>query len=159
MGQRPLPDDFKDFIKSLNKNKVKYLLLGGWAVGYYANPRLTKDIDFLIAADDANLGNLKKAFYDFGAPTIDFTIFKNPVNFFRMGRPPLQIDVMSNASGIEIMEAYKRKHTITAEGIKVDLISIEDLIKNKKISGRKQDLADAEKLELYFKKKKHKKCI
>ena len=60
MAKKQLPEEFKEFINLLNSNKVKYLLLGGWAVGYYSNPRATKDIDFLVFVDDVNLKKLEK---------------------------------------------------------------------------------------------------
>lgn len=147
MGQRPLPEDFKDFIRFLNENKVEYLLVGGWAVGVYGNPRATKDIDFLIAVDDDNLKKLEKVFYSFGAPTIDMNHFKEIGNLFRMGRPPIQIDIITEASGIDIKDCYGRRNDIDIEGLLIPVISKEDLIKNKKTSGRLQDLADAEYLE------------
>jgi len=71
MEKRQLPEDFKDFIKFLNSNDVEYLLIGGWAVSIYGNPRLTKDIDFLISSKDENIYKLKKALEEFGVPPID----------------------------------------------------------------------------------------
>ncbi len=68
MVGRQLPEDFKDFIKFLNGHNVRYLFVGGWAVGIYGNPRATKDIDFLIATDDENIENLQTALHKFGAP-------------------------------------------------------------------------------------------
>ncbi len=59
MDMKQLPEDFKDFIKFLNEYKVRYLLVGGWAVGIYGNPRATKDIDFFIATDDENIHNFR----------------------------------------------------------------------------------------------------
>jgi hypothetical protein len=147
MARRPLPDDFREFIDSLNVNKVKYLLVGGWAVGLYGNPRATKDIDILIAVDDRNLGRLKKALYEFGAPTVDMAHFREPGNFFRMGRSPIQIDVITAASGIDIRECYVRRLTMGVDGTEIAVISREDLIRNKRASARFQDLADAETLE------------
>lgn len=147
MGQKLLPEDFKDFIRFLNENKVEYLLVGGWAIGLYGNPRATKDIDFLIAVNDENLKRLEKALYEFGAPTIDMNQFKETGNFFRMGRSPIQIDIITEASGIDIKDCYKRKNDIIIDGIMISVISKEDLIRNKKASGRLQDLADAEYLE------------
>ena len=147
MGQRPLPEDFKDFINSLNANNVKYLLVGGWAVGLYGNPRATKDIDFLIAVDDENLSKLKRAMSDFGAPIIDMSLFKEKGNFFRMGRSPIQIDIITDASGIDIKECYAKRNVVKIEGLEISVISKVDLIKNKKASGRHMDLADAEILE------------
>ena len=147
MGPKLLPEDFKEFIGFLNTNNVKYLLVGGCAVGLYGNPRATNDIDFLISVDDDNLKKLKKAVYEVGAPTIDMTHFKETGNFFRMGRSPIQIDIITEASGIDINECYSRRNVITIEGIDISVISKEDLIKNKKASGRHRDLADVENLE------------
>lgn len=147
MAARQLPVDFKEFIDFLNKNKVEYLLVGGWAVGYYGNPRATKDIDFLVAVDDENLMKLKKALYEFGAPGIDMSHFKEPGNVFRMGSSPVQIDIINEANGIDIKECYSRRKTIKIEDIPISIISKEDLIKNKRASARFQDLADVESLE------------
>jgi hypothetical protein len=147
MGRRPLPEDFKDFIRFLNANNVEYLLVGGWAVGLYGNPRATKDIDFLIAIDEGNLKRLEKALYEFGAPTIEMNHFKEAGNFFRMGRAPVQIDIITEASGIDIKDCYQRKNDVSIDGISISVIAKADLIKNKKASGRLQDLADAEYLE------------
>ena len=147
MARRQLPVDFKEFIDFLNKNEVEYLLVGGWAVGFYGNPRATKDIDFLVAIDDENLAKLQKALYEFGAPSIDMSHFKEMGNVFRMGSSPVQIDIINEATGIDIKECYARKKTITIEGIPISVISKEDLIKNKRASGRHRDLADAESLE------------
>ncbi len=147
MAPRQLPEDFKDFIKFLNANKVKYLLLGGWAVGIHGNPRATKDIDFLIAVDDVNLKRLQKAMYEFGAPTIDMAIFKEKGNFFRMGRPPIQIDIITDAAGIDIKRCFAQRQIIDIDGLLISVISKEDLIKNKRATGRHRDLDDAEILE------------
>jgi len=147
MAKRPLPEDFREFIHFLNKNEVEYLLVGGWAVGLYGNPRATKDIDFLVAVDNENLHKLETALYEFGAPTIDTNHFKEPGNVFRMGRSPIQIDIINEASGIEIHDCYARRNAIDMDGISISIISKEDLIRNKVSSGRLQDLADAEKLK------------
>lgn len=154
MARRPLPDDFKEFIDFLNANSVKYLLVGGWAVGIHGYPRATKDIDFLIAVDNSNLQKLKKAFYQFGAPTIDMSHFKVPGNFFRMGRSPVQIDIITDAAGIDFKDCYERRKKIIVDGTGITVLSRDDLIKNKRATGRTQDLADAESLEKWKKKKK-----
>ncbi len=147
MDQRPLPEDFKEFIVSLNSNKVIYLLIGGWAVGFYGNPRATKDIDFLVAIDDTNLEKLQKALSEFGAPTIDINKFKKKDNVFRMGRSPIQIDIITEASGIDIKDCYSRRNMMNLDGIDILVISKEDLLRNKRASGRHGDLADVESLE------------
>ena len=147
MAKRQLPEDFKEFIKCLNSNNVRYLLVGGWAVGMYANPRATKDIDFLVSETNSNLERLHKALLAFGAPPIDTECLREKGNVIRIGSSPIQIDIISEADGIDIDDSFSRKETINVEGISIYVISKSDLIKNKKASGRSMDIADAENLE------------
>jgi predicted nucleotidyltransferase len=147
MARKRLPDDFKDFLNSLNENNVEYLLLGGWAVGIYGHPRATGDMDVLIAVDDANVDRLQKALYEFGAPTVDKSHFKDIGRIFRMGRPPMRIEIINQASGIDIRDCYSRRTIVNVDGIAISLISREDLLKNKKACGREKDLADVRNLE------------
>ena len=153
MEKRQLPEDFKEFIQCLNSNNVKYLLVGGWAVGLYGHPRATKDIDFLIFKDKSNLEKLEKALNDFGAPPVDIDYLSEKGNIIRIGVPPIGIDIINDASGIDIKGCYPRKVTIMVENIEISLISKEDLIINKKSAGRLSDLADVEKLEKINNKK------
>ena len=146
MALKPLPEDFRDFIESLNSNKVEYILIGGWAVGLYGNPRTTKDIDFLVENSAKNLKRLQKALYEFGAPPVDEEHFKIPGNVYRMGRHPIQIDILSNAIGIDTAKSIKRAKSINVDKTNINVISFDDLIESKKATGRLQDLADAEKL-------------
>ena len=154
MAKRQLPDDFKDFIKCLNSNDVCYLLVGGWAVGIYGNPRATKDIDFLVAIDSDNLEKLQNALLEFGAPPVDLESFRERGNVIRIGSSPVQIDVINEADGIDINECYSRREYIKVEGVDIFVISKDDLIINKKSSGRTMDIADAEKLEKHNIKEK-----
>jgi len=147
MGKKQLPEEFKEFIQSLNKNKVKYLLVGGWAVGIYGHPRATKDIDFLFSNDKKNLDRIKKALDEFGAPPIDLEKFKEDGYVIRIGSSPIQIDLINSADGIEINDCFERKKIMDIEDVKVNVIAIDDLIINKKSSARNIDIADAEKLE------------
>lgn len=142
MGKRPLPDDFREFIACLNDNAVQYLLVGGWAVGLYGNPRLTKDIDFLISADENNLERLQKALRNFGAPGVDTAVLAQPGNVFRMGRPPIQIDIITQADGIDFPRCFANRSITAIGGIEVSTISKDDLITNKKASASPQDIAD-----------------
>jgi len=148
MEKRQLPEDFKDFIKFLNSNNVEYMLVGGWAVSIYGNPRLTKDIDFLISSNENNIDRLKKALDEFGAPPIDIEEFKKDKDsFLRIGVSPMQIDIIKEATGIIMEECYKRKEILNIDNINVNIISVKDLIINKRAAGRDQDIADANKLE------------
>ena len=147
MGQRPLPDEFKEFILSLNSSNVRYLLVGGWAVGLHGSPRFTKDIDFLVAIDDDNLARLQEALLAFGAPPVDIPRFKEKGRVIRMGSSPNQVDIINEAAGIDINECYQRREIINFHGADISVISRDDLIKNKRATGRGQDLVDAEKIE------------
>jgi len=154
MEKQQLPEDFKEFIQCLNSNNVKYLLIGGWAVGLHGHPRSTKDIDFLISIDNNNLENLEKALTNFGAPPIDIDYLREKGNVIRFGVSPIQIDIINDADGIDIEDCYFKKEIITVENIEIPIISKSDLIINKRASGRQADLADVEKL-LYNKNKHH----
>jgi hypothetical protein len=147
MEKQQLPEDFKEFIQCLNSNNVKYLIVGGWAVGLYGHPRATKDIDVFIFNDKSNLERLGKAFNEFGAPPVDIDYLGEKGNIIRFGVPPIAIDIINDADGIDINDCYSRKKIIMADNIEIALISKEDLIINKKSTGRLSDLADAEKLE------------
>lgn len=147
MAEKQLPDDFREFIQCLNKHEVKYLLVGGWAVGIYGNPRATKDIDFLIATDDENIEKLQPALYEFGAPTVANEVFQEPGNVYRIGSSPIQIDIINQASGIDFEACYARRELLSTDEIEISLIAKPDLIRNKKASGRHRDLADVEFLE------------
>ena len=141
-----MPDDFKEFVQCLNSNNVEYLLVGGWAVGMYGHPRATKDIDFLISINDNNIKNLEKALLAFGSPPVDLERFKERGYVIRIGSSPIQIDIINEADGINMEDCYPRKEKINVDGIDIYIISREDLIKNKRASGRSMDIADAEKL-------------
>ena len=147
MEEKQLPEDFKDFVQCLNSNNVKYLLLGGWAVGIHGHPRLTKDIDFLVSIDNNNLENLKKAINDFGVLDDDVNYLKEKGNIIRYGVSPIAIDIINDADGIDFEDCYSRKEIIIVENIKISVISKSDLIINKISSGREQDLADVKKLK------------
>jgi hypothetical protein len=149
MERMQLPEEFKEFINLLNANHVKYLLLGGWAVGYYGNPRVTKDIDFIVFTDNSNLKKLEKVFHDFKSPPINIEILKEEKGYLFIGSPPLRIEVISNADGIDIKDCYKRKNVVEIDDIKINIISKNDLIINKKSTNRLKDHADAEALENY----------
>jgi hypothetical protein len=154
MGQKPLPDDFKELIRCLNSSNVRYLLVGGWAVGLHGNPRATGDIDFLVAIDDGNLAKLQEALLVFGAPPVDLERFKEKGRVIRMGSSPVQVDIINSATGIDIDECYHRKVIINFDGVNISVVSRDDLIKNKMATGRTMDLADAEKLEKHARPQK-----
>ncbi len=143
-----LPTDFKEFLKLLNAHKVEYLLIGGYAVGFYGYPRATADMDIWIAINPDNAGKLVNVLKEFGFDGPDLTpqIFLKDWQIIRLGFPPVRIEISTTISGVDFPDCYLRREIETLDDIKVNIISLKDLKINKKASGRLQDLADLEKL-------------
>jgi len=143
-----LNPDFKEFIALLNKNNVRYLVVGGYAVAFHGHPRYTKDLDLWIWMDKKNAESLLKTLEEFGFGSVDLSVedFLNPDNIIQLGYPPNRIDLMTAPKGVEFDACYQSKITIEIEGTKINLIDLENLKKNKKATGRNQDLADLEHL-------------
>ncbi|MBF0289420.1 MAG: hypothetical protein HQM14_16525 [SAR324 cluster bacterium] len=143
-----LPKDFKDFLKLLNEEEVEYLLIGGYAVGYYGYPRTTNDIDVWVATTPDNAKKVVEVLNKFGFsnPEINEDLFLQKDKIIRMGHPPMRIEILTSISGVEFQECHRKKITDHLSGISVSLISLEDLKTNKKASGRHKDLDDLENL-------------
>jgi predicted nucleotidyltransferase len=148
MENQTLPDDFKEFLKLLNDHTVDYLLIGGYAVGYYGYPRTTADIDFWVAIDCETAGKLVKVFHEFGMQSdeINTDLFMNPGNIVRMGLAPVRIEILNKIDGVEFSDCLSRCSPVIMDGIPVNLISLNDLRSNKQASGRYKDLDDLEHL-------------
>ena len=138
-------DDFKDLLSAFNAANVRYLIVGGYAVSLHAQPRATKDLDILISPDPENSQAVYLALKKFGAPlqglsSKDFTELDS---FFRMGRPPVMVDIMPRISGVEFESAWTRRVTVAIdEALAANFISRADLLAAKIAAGRAQDLAD-----------------
>jgi len=143
-----LPPDFKEFLRSLNAHKVEYLLIGGYAVNYHGYPRATADMDIWVAVYPANAGRIVAALREFGfdLPDLSPELFLRPWQIIRLGVPPVRIKIATTISGVDFSECYARLVDDTLDGVPVHLISLDDLKRNKKASGRHQDLADLEHL-------------
>ncbi len=142
-----LPEDLRQLLLALNAHEVEYLVVGGWAVGFYAEPRFTKDIDIFIRSSLKNSEAIFRALAEFGAPLGEVS----PADFrdkstsvFQLGFAPSRADILQGIDGVDFDEAWKRRAEFMLEGVKVQVISSEDLIQNKLKSGRLSDLADVE---------------
>ena len=142
-----LPVDFREFLSILNAESVEYLVVGGWALGVHGYVRATGDMDIWISQSDENIENLLVALDRFGAPPgIDGAFFKEKGNAFRMGNPPIRIEIITEASGIEFDASYANRVLIETDGINLPFLGYADLVRNKRSSGRMRDLADLEGL-------------
>ena len=146
--------DFLELLHVLEKHKVKYALIGGYAVGIYSEPRYTKDLDILIDPTLKNAKALLLALDEFGAPISNLTKedIAKPGLLYVFGIEPLRVDIINKIKGVSVALLIKRSKKIKIKKTVASVISLPDLLKLKKIAGRKQDLADIEKLKLFNKK-------
>lgn len=148
----PLPADFKEFLKLLNFHHVKYLVIGGYAVGYYGYPRATADFDLWVALHPENAQKLVEVLKEFGfiPPNLSPELFLKENQVIRLGVPPLRIELLTTISGVGFKDCHDQRLNIEVDGIEIPLISLEDLKRNKKASARHKDLDDLEHLPLLF---------
>ena len=152
--------DFKELLSVLNAHRVKYLVVGAYAVSIHAQPRATKDLDILVKADTDNAKALFAALAQFGAPLLGLTSgdFAEPGPFFRMGREPVGVDILTTIPGVGFDAAWQRRVEDVvdpASGLKASFISREDLIAAKLASGRPQDLADVDAIRKAAESQRH----
>ena len=143
-----LPPDFKEFLKLLKEHDVRYLLIGGYAVGYHGYARATEDMDIWVAIHPENAQKIFSALKDFGLndPNLTPELFLQKPKIIRMGFPPMRLEITTSISGVEFDECYQTRIVDQIDDIEVNLIDLENLKKNKTASGRTKDMADVEKL-------------
>jgi predicted nucleotidyltransferase len=149
MAKPRLPADLREFLKLLNVVRVEYLLIGGYAVGYYGYPRATADMDIWVAISDQNAHKLVRVLKDFGfrVPNLKPEVFLGKDRIVRFGEPPLRIEILTTISGVTFDTCFARRSRVKLDGLRVNLISLDDLKKNKAASGRAKDLDDLQALE------------
>ncbi len=144
-----LAPDFKDLLEEFARDGVELVLVGGYAVAYHGRPRATKDIDLVLVGTTANLERAARALERFGAPpsVVSAVLTMSVDDVVYMGQPPLRIDFLRSIDGVDTAELFARSIVGELDGIPLRVISIDDLIENKRTVGRKQDKIDVEFLE------------
>ncbi len=144
-----LDKDFREFVALLSQNNVRYLIVGGYAVGFHGYPRYTKDLDVWIEVSRENAGKILKALHEFGFGSLGLTEedFLKEGEFTQLGYPPHRIDIITSCEGVDFGECYEAKNVIDLDGLQIDFIDLENLAKNKAAVGRPQDLADISNLK------------
>jgi hypothetical protein len=148
--------DFAEFIKLLNKSKVKYCLVGGYAFGLYAEPRYTKDMDILVEPTLENGEKIICALSDFGFGDIGLTAedFTEEIEFIQLGQAPIRIDLITSLEGVSFKEIWENRREEYYGKEKVFVIGLKELIKTKKASNRPQDKLDLKVLDKFSNRKK-----
>lgn len=142
-----LNDDFRELLSTLNSNNVRYLLIGGYAVIIHGAPRLTNDLDIVIASDSENAERCLNALRDFGfTEGLSEKAFAKRKSVVRMGIEPVKIEILNYLEGVDFESAYKRREIRTVEDIEFSLISLQDLLANKRTVARDKDLIDVKEL-------------
>ena len=140
--------DFVDLLRLLNERRVKYLIVGGYAVVHYTEPRYTKDLDLWVESSVLNGKRIIAALEIFGAPLANITYkdFATPGLVYIFGVPPLRVDLINNLK-IDFKTAYRNKVVVTLDKLKVPIVDIATLIKLKQMTNRAQDKIDIKRLK------------
>lgn len=140
--------DFRDFVELLNRHGAEYMIVGGYAVGIHGHPRYTGDLDIWLNPAPHNARLVLKCVNEFGFSIygLNESDFTKEGNVIQLGYPPLRIDLLTEISGVTFIACYPNKKVKVFDGLPVNFISYEDLLVNKKSSGRPKDLDDIENL-------------
>jgi hypothetical protein len=144
-----LNEDYKEMLQILLNNKVKFLIVGAYAMGAQGYPRATGDFDIWVESSSENSKKIYNSLVKFGAPLeqINPETFTEKGVIFQIGVAPRRIDILTYIDGVEFNEAYKDKEEIEVENIKIPFLSKKNLIKNKEATGREKDRLDAKYLK------------
>lgn len=148
MAMHALHADFKDFLKLLNAHRVRYLIVGGYAVAYHGYVRATGDLDLFFENESTNAEKLVTVLHEFGfaLPQIEAALFLKPKSLIRLGHEPVKLELMNDISGISFEQCYEQRVVARVEGLRLPFISLDDLLTNKRAAGRSRDHADIEAL-------------
>jgi len=141
--------EFRELLSTFKAFEVRFLVVGGYAVMRYTEPRHTKDLDLWVGADPENARCTFNALKAFGAPLSGLTEkdFMDTSSFYQMGVPPFRVDIMPFVTGLEFESAWKNRTETLLDGVAVPFVSLDDLIIAKRALGRPQDILDAVNLE------------
>jgi len=141
---------YRDLLQSFNEHSVEYLIVGGYAVMKYTEPRFTKDLDIWVGSSPENSARLFQALAGFGAPLAHDGVtpetFTQPDVVYQIGVAPVRIDILTRITGVKFSDAWPNRVASTFFGVPVFLISLDDLLANKRAAGRSADLDDLERL-------------
>ena len=144
-----LSKDFKEFIDLLSAHNVRYLVVGGYAVAFHGYPRYTKDLDVWIELSLENAVRIINALEEFGFGSLGLKTedFLEHDQIIQLGYAPNRIDILTTLTEVNFEDCYNARIEIEMQGVKINFIDLENLKRNKRATGRPQDLADAENLK------------
>lgn len=144
----PLPRDFQDFLRLLNANGIRYVVIGGYAVAYHGFVRYTGDLDVFVELSVQNATRLVNALREFGfdLPKLKPSLFLQKGKIIRMGYEPMRLEILNEIDGVKFEECFRNRRIARIRSLRINFIDLTRLLKNKRASGRHKDLADVEAL-------------
>ena len=141
--------DFSEFVELLNKHNAEYLIVGGYAVGLHGHPRYTGDLDIWLNPTEENAIKILKCVNEFGFSSFNLKVedFTKEGNIIQLGYPPLRIDLLTEIDGVSFSDCFENRKVVDIDDLKVNFIGYQDLLKNKKETGRPKDLDDIDNLK------------
>lgn len=138
--------DYEELLRFFNKNKVRYCIVGAYAVAFYAKPRYTKDMDILVEPDIENATRILKALDEFGFKSLHLSErdFSQRGKIIQLGYEPIRVDIVTSIQGCTFKHVWRNRTPGAYGRERVFFIGIKELIKNKRASRRKQDKVDLE---------------
>jgi predicted nucleotidyltransferase len=139
-----LSPDHRDLLSEFAAFGVEFLVVGAYALGAYARPRATGDIDFWIRRTPENAERTLRALAAFGAPVEEISVSEltTPDLVIQFGVEPNRIDILTSIDGVEFEAAWPRRTEVVIDGVGVPLLGLAELIANKRASGRPKDRQD-----------------
>ena len=136
-------------LQLLLSRKVKFLVVGAYAMGAHGYPRATGDIDIWVESSPENSAKVYQTLLDFKAPTtqVNPKTFTRPGVIFQIGLAPRRIDIITKIDGVDFKKAYPKRKNIAVENLRIPFLSKADLIKNKSSTGRDKDKLDVKYLK------------
>lgn len=148
--------DYKELLQLLNNCGAEYLIVGGYAVMKYGEPRFTKDLDVWVNPSPRNAEKVFKALAQFGAPLAGDGItpdtFSQPDIVYQIGVAPVRIDVLTHITGVAFEDAWRNRVASTMFEVSVYFISLADLIVNKEALGRRTDVEQLKQIQKRMKR-------
>jgi hypothetical protein len=139
-----LDKDFNEFVELFVAKDVRFLVVGGYALAAHGYPRATDDFDTWVWADEANARRILECLADFGFGEVGITLddFTAPDRVVQLGYPPYRIDIITSIDGVEFDSAWENRMVVEVDGLLVPFIGREDLLRNKRSTGRPKDMLD-----------------
>jgi hypothetical protein len=139
---------YLNFIRRLNEEGIRYLVIGGYAVIAHGYVRVTTDLDLLVATTEENARRIIQVLIENGFDAEQFEVrdFTEKPSFVSVRLGAYWIELMTETPGLDFEEAYSNRLVTEFDGVLIPYLNLPDLIKNKKSVGRLKDQVDLENL-------------